>query len=250
MARKTHSEEEVQKRIDALPEAASNFLYSAEMSAAIREIGGKHRLHIDQMSLLEAETGELILGLTEPQDFASYLAAGLNVNAEQAVAIAKDVNDQLMSKIRASMGHPSSAAPESKPPAPSFAPSTPMPTAASSSPSVVMPSSSAFPASTAPAPKAPSNTPSPVPAAAPAPSAPAPATATAPAPAPKPAAMAPNLGAADAILSEKKVTPPAPAPASAASAPAPAAHAAAPAPKADPAQPKPYTADPYREPVE
>jgi hypothetical protein len=243
MARKTHSEEEVQKRIDALPEAASNFLYSAEMSAAIREIGGKHRLHIDQMSLLEAETGELILGLTEPQDFASYLAAGLNVNAEQAVAIAKDVNDQLMSKIRASMGHPSSAGPESKPSAPSFAPSATMPAAASPSPSVVMPSSVASAAPAAGAPTPPASTP-PFAQSASATQAPTPA------PAPRSPAPAPNLGAADAILSEKKVTPPAPAPASAASAPAPAAHAAAPAPKADPAQPKPYTADPYREPVE
>lgn len=248
MARKVYSQEEIERRMDALPEAAADFLYSSEMNGIIKSIADKHALHIDQMGLLGAEAGQLILGLTEPQDFALYIAESLNIGADKAATIAKDVNDQLMSKIRASMGHPSSAGPESKPSAPSFAPSTPMPAAASSSPSVVMPSSSAFPASTAPAPKAPSNTPSPVPAAAPAPSAPAPATA--PAPAPRSPAPAPNLGAADAILTEKKVTPPAPAPASAASAPAPAAHAAAPAPKADPAQPKPYTADPYREPVE
>ncbi len=243
MARKVYSQEEIERRMDALPEAAADFLYSSEMNGIIKSIADKHALHIDQMGLLGAEAGQLILGLTEPQDFAPYIAESLNIGADKAATIAKDVNDQLMSKIRASMGHPSSAGPESKPSAPSFAPSTPMPAAASPSPSVVMPSSVASAAPAAGAPTPPAGTP-PFAQSASATQAPTPA------PAPRSPAPAPNLGAADAILTEKKVTPPAPAPASAPSAPAPVAHAAAPAPKPDPAQPKPYTADPYREPVE
>lgn len=213
--------------MEALPEAAADFLYSSEMGAVVKAIADKHSLHIDQMGLLEAETGQLILGLTEPQDFAPYITESLKVSSEQATAIAKDVQEQIMGKIRASMGQPGAAS--------SPAPSMPV---ASSAPSVVMPSSSPKPV----VPAAPiASTPAPLrtpPAPAPAPSTTVMSTST---PAPQ-AAATPTLAKADAILSEKKVTPPAATPTPASAAPA--------APKADPAQPQLYKADPYREPVE
>lgn len=288
MARKIYTSEDIVKRMEALPEVAADFLYSSEMSGIIKGIADKHALHIDQMGLLEAEAGQLILGLTEPQDFAPYITESLKINGEQAAAIAKDVSEQIMSKIRTSMGQPSdtgvpvAALPISKP-----APVTPIPAMDTPTSSVVMPSSFKPEVSPISAPAAapivaptPSMAPAPASVAAKSPTTPAPIsviTPITPVPAPfaastpKPAAIVPNLGAADAILSEKKVTPPAVAPGPAAltaSATAPAtattpaaAPATAPAgstpasvasaePKADPAQPQPYKADPYREPVE
>lgn len=221
MARKSYTEEEIQKRIDQLSEEAADFLYSPEMGALVKQIADTHKLHIDQMSLLEAEVGELMLGLTEPLEFVPNLMSTLRIDKDTADAVAKDVNDQLMQKMRGLMGAPSAQTAQ-------------IPTPQQTS-TVVMPSSK--PAAAAPAPTAP------VPQAAPAPK--APSAAIAPAPAPKPA---PELGAIDTMLSKSQVT----APTSAATPPA--ASAPAPqtpiAPAANPGTPQNYKADPYREPVE
>lgn len=229
MTRKIYSSEEVAKRMEALPEAAADFLYSSEMGAMVKTISDKYSLHIDQMGLLEAETGQLILGLTEVGEFVPYITESLKISTAQATAIAKDINEQVMSKIRTSMGQPSGViTPASVPPTPSM----PSPT-----PSIAMPSSvkPIVPPITTPAP-APLTTPVPT---------------SAPAPMPKPI-QTPNLLAADAILSEKKVTPPAttPTPATPPVAAAPTTPATSTVPKIDPAQPQNYKADPYREPTE
>jgi len=170
MARKTYTEEDINKRIAALPEAAADFLYSAEMGGIVKQIADKHHLHIDQMSLLEAEAGELILGLTETQEFVPNLMDSLQTDKETAEAVARDINEQLISKIRAGMGHPTS---------------TP-------TPSVVMPST---PKPAVPEPK-------PMPASTPMA---APTPPTLPTLAPKPT-IAPDLMAADTMLAEKKTT--------------------------------------------
>ena len=220
--------------METLPETAADFLYSSEMGGIVREIAGKHSLHIDQTGLLEAEAGQLILGLTEPQDFAPYIAESLKISAEKAATIARDINEKVMSKIRASMGQPSSAGAAAPTSALSKPQTAPVPESGATY-SVMMPSSSTLP----PTP------PTPTPASAPVP----PAT---PPPAPKPS-VAPNLLAADAILSEKRVVAPvvAPKPATPASPViAPATPAASPVPQVDPTQPQNYKADPYREPVE
>ncbi len=229
MTRKIYSEEEIGKRMAALPEAAAEFLYSAEMAGMIKLIAEKHHLHIDQMSLLEAETGELILGLVGTQEFVPNLIESLHIDAASAEAVAKEINEQVLSKIRTDMGRPNVV------PAPaSSAPATPIIPA----PSVVMPSS--------PKPTVfPNREPVATPVA-------APATPSASTSVPKPT-VTPNLGAADAILSEKKVTPPptpAPTPAVPVIPAAPATPAASPVPKVDPVLPQNYKADPYREPVE
>lgn len=223
MARKTYSSEEVAKRMEALPEAAADFLYSSEMGSIVKSIADKHSLHIDQMGLLEAEAGQLILGLTEAGDFAPFIAESLKIGTEQATAIAKDINDQIVSKIRTSMGQPSSSA------VAVHTPSTPI--MKPPAPSIVMPSSikPATPPLAVPTPTPPAASVSPA----------APVSASQP-------TKTPNLAAADAILSEKKVTPASPASVSA----APATPAASPVPKIDPAQPQNYKGDPYREPIQ
>lgn len=218
--------------MESLPEAAADFLYSSEMSEIIKTIANKHTLHIDQMGLLEAETGQLILGLTEPQEFASYIAESIKISAEQAIAITKDINEQIISKIRTSMGQPSGIhLSNSVPPLSKFDPIAPVHTGGIPASSVVMPSSSKTDTPPVLSPTMP-------PVAAPTP-------VSTPSLTPKPGAI-PNLAAADALLSEKKVVPPPPVPIST----TPGAPAASPAPKNDPTQPQNYKADPYREPVE
>lgn len=233
MARKQYSDEEIQKRIDSLPEAVADLLYSPEMASIVREVADKHKLHIDQAGLLEAEVGELMLGLTEPQDFSTYLAQTLRIDRAKAEGLAGDINKELMSKVRALMGQPSASSVSAAPPAPPQQ-KTGLPTSVQN-PSFGRPS---VPPVAVPTPPA-AHTPIGI--------------------APKPPQ---DLTAAEAVLAHKQVSAPA-APASAppqpavadtkaepaASAPAPMKAPETPRPSAD-VKPQSYKADPYREPIE
>ncbi len=221
---------EIKSKIAALPQKTREFLYSAEMDATLRDISSKHHLHIDQTGVLESETVAAMIGLTKMDDFAENLADELNVDAKKSSQIVHDINEMLFIKIREDMK--ASAEPKviPEPPKIPLAAQTPTPMPVQTH-EVIMPSSTKPTTLTTPTPTAPSAT------------IPTPLTA---APTPKPA-IAPNLGAADSILSEKKVTPPAAAPTPVA---APATPATSPMPQVDPIQPQNYKADPYREPVE
>lgn len=78
-------------------------LYGPEMSAIMQKVGQAHQLHIDQIDLLNAETGQVMLGFVEPKDYSESLMESLRVDRMTADAIAQDVNDQLFAKIRESM---------------------------------------------------------------------------------------------------------------------------------------------------
>lgn len=163
MARKIYTPEEVEARLNSLPEDIRTLVYSADMDAVIQKIGSSYQLHIDQLPLLEAEVGEVMLGFVSAQEFVSNLEKTLEIDSSKAEQITKDINDQLFVKIRESMkklyGQGSSPAPAA--PAPSAAPVVPAPAVPTVAPVVpppavtaspTMPPSSAAPAAKAPEP--------------------------------------------------------------------------------------------------
>ena len=239
------SKEELEKRIDELPEEIQNLLYSPEMYTAVKQVSSKHQLHVDQMDLLETETAQVMLGFTETAQFPQAIAQSLKLDTTQATAIAKDINDTLFVKIREAMKPKVVEATQkiSNPPAAT--------TPAVSEKSVVMPSAIKAPEPVAAVPA--------TPAAAPAvesvaPSAPMPAMQTIPSmPAiVKPVGL-PMMPHVDAMLHEPTVSI-APKPA-ATTAPVAPATPTAPAPvdikKSDtPATPPIYKTDPYHEPID
>jgi hypothetical protein len=234
---KHYSADEAQRRFEKLPLEIQDLLYSYEMILAIKEVGHKNGLHIDQVGLLQAETSAVMLGFTEVEDFSSMLVERLHLDQVKADHIAKEINDSLFLKIRESMKklYPSQpSAPTSVTP-PSVAPATSTPpnpikisTPPVAPPPVVKPPPPPPPAFTAP---------------------------PAPAPAPKPIEPHP----ADVMLTQKTVTvaPPAapkppipPASPTPAAATQPAAPGATPDKTTPPPPPKSYGSDPYREPIE
>ena len=209
-----HSADEVEKRFQSLPEEAKKLLYSEEMHAIVMRVGQKHQLHIDQLALLEAETGQVMLGFVDTKDYPNELMESLKVDQAKAGAIAQDMNVMLFLKIRDAMkgvgGQTAST--------PTALPTQPAKPALSSQ----IPSSS--------------------PTKLPQPSAPQPSPSI---PASKPQVpLAPHPH--DLMLVEKTVTTPATPPKTPPAPATPGQKEAAPPP------PKPvdYKADPYREPVE
>ena len=235
--------QKIEQRLAELPRDVQEAIASSELGEKLQAIGKAQGLHIDQMEALSDEVMLAMLGFVELEDLPHSIERQVRVDSARAQAITDAVNKEIFLSIRESM---KAWAANRNAAAQTPAPLVPAPAIAPSAPSVVMPSSVA--PAVPPDPLSKQSAPTAAPTQAPAVI--APALSAAPAPAPKPAPKAPDFASADAILSEKRVAPPAPAPASAASAPSAASPATSPAPKADRAQPQPYVADPYREPVE
>ena len=231
----------IKEQYAKLPPVLQKAIQSTDLHDQITAIGTKHQLHIDQMGLLEDEISLLMMGFTEPIEFAGALQENVHVTADQAQKIAADINQEILLPIRDRLENNTTPAEApsviTDPPAMSAAPAAPH----APEKSVVMPSSVAA------ASKAPAPAPSPIPQAAPA------------AVAPLSNQIAP-AHEADIMLSQPTISMPkkvettpsissgqAATPVSVAPAPATPAAAA----KVEPPKPAPiYKADPYREPIE
>lgn len=103
MNEESRTPQEIQKRFDSLPEDIKALVYSADMLETIQKVGQKNGLHVDQVGTLEAETADVMTGFTKPENFVENLKGSLGVDQGKAEAVAKDVNDLLLVKIRESM---------------------------------------------------------------------------------------------------------------------------------------------------
>ena len=227
MAKKLYSPEETAKKFESRPQAIKDILYSFEITSAVAKVGEKNGLHIDQMELLNTETAQVMMGLTETKDFVGVLMEELSIDEAKASAVASDINELLFSKIRGAMNQPSAAA-------------TTVPSIARQPLSEVLPKGGVA--------ASPSETPISLvkPSSNPIPAAPqvAPAVPVAPI-APLPVVQKADMHPADIALTQKTVAVPPPTP------PLEATQALAKPIDASAVPPKPtdYKADPYREPV-
>lgn len=219
----TESAAKIKARMEELPEDVRAAIQSAEVGKHLQEVGTKYKLHIDQIETLGNETYLVMLGFTEPDEFAENIQKEVKVPNDQANLIAQDISNTLFVPIRESMQrfaeeqalHSSVLQPETTPAAPKQPLSSVLPVASmAKTPEVT-------PMPTVPVPTAPI----------------APVAETQKTP------PAVDLHAADMMLSQKTVSAPAETP------------TVAPIPKPDlsksePPKPGNYKTDPYREPVE
>jgi hypothetical protein len=203
-----------------LPEQVQDFIYSDVMEKIILEIGKKNGLHVDQVGALESEIIAAMAGLTKTEDLQKNIEESLSIDSAKSSTITAEVNEQIFLKVRELMKAPPTEA-KKEPLATQVPLTVPNPPTLK----IAVPEPKPMPVSTPMAAIPPTLTP-------------------APAPAPKPA-TAPDLLAADAMLTEKKTAPPAPIPTT-----APASQSTNPTPKVEPPKPQNYKTDPYREPVE
>lgn len=225
-----YSAREVEKRYKNLPIEVKELLYSSEMSFVMQQVGQKHRLHLDQIDKLNTETGQVMLGFVDANEFVSNLEDMLGVDKQRAEAIAKDVSDMLFSKIRDAMKQTFEMSKEPTSPAPS------QPSAVSAAPVSKLPPLTSRPV---PPPTTPPAAPTPPPVA-------HPATPTPPATPALP--ISPDVHKADIMLTEKTIEVPKPTPGVAPITETPPKPAEP--PKSEPPKPQNYKADPYREPIE
>jgi hypothetical protein len=238
-------ENEITKEIEAklaqLPPDVRNAIEASDFEQKVGQIGQAHGLHIDQIELLGTEVYMVMLGMTNPDEFAQNVEKEVRVSKEQAAKIAEDVNTKILGSIRSLLksmyrGAESGASTPAAEPAASAG----MP---ADTKSVVMPSAAVKAPAAPPAPAAPLKPATTMPTM---PVASAPVSSAAPAvpPAPlgvhKPSASVPDLNAAQTALTQKTVQLPT---------------ATVPVnplliPQKEAPKPGAYAADPYREPIE
>ena len=95
-----YSKDKLGDIFDTLPEEIKEAIFSVDSAEAITSIGQKYSLHIDQTALLGQETGYVLLGITDPMEFAPILASKLGVDKQTAGNIVMDINDKIFVKVK------------------------------------------------------------------------------------------------------------------------------------------------------
>lgn len=86
-----------------LPQDIRDALDSAEVGQHLSQIASEHRLHIDQAAELSDLASMVMLGLIHPDNFFDRLQSDLHLSAHDALAVANDVNEQILRPIKTSL---------------------------------------------------------------------------------------------------------------------------------------------------
>lgn len=86
-----------------LPDNIREAYSSVDTTKALQAIGKKHGIHLDDLGELVSETGLVMLGATHPKDYIRNIARRLEIETEQARAIAQDVNETVFRPLRESL---------------------------------------------------------------------------------------------------------------------------------------------------
>lgn len=87
----------------SLPEDIRAALESSDIDDAIEATGKAHSLHIDQTGVLYGLVNAVLTGQVQPSQFVSLLEKELAVTKDQAIGIAKEVNQKVFLPIRDSL---------------------------------------------------------------------------------------------------------------------------------------------------
>jgi len=90
----------IKKQFKILPKEIQDAITAADLPYKIQEIGKKHKLHVDQMGILDTETMLVLLGLLHPDDYSSELQARLQLTGERTRAIVEDANRIIFQDIQ------------------------------------------------------------------------------------------------------------------------------------------------------
>lgn len=95
--------EQLEQKMNSLPKEIKTALTSTDVSTAIKEIGDKYGLKLDQESVLFDLVAYTMLGLSPSKDFVKNLSREADVNTEAARSIAQDINNEVFSSIKEHM---------------------------------------------------------------------------------------------------------------------------------------------------
>lgn len=96
----TFSQEEIEKGYDKLPEILKDAMYSPDVAIKVVAIGKKFGLTIEKIGSAAEQTGYVVLGLVRPSEFTQALVDVLEIGADKARELAKEINSQIFYPLR------------------------------------------------------------------------------------------------------------------------------------------------------
>ncbi len=90
----------IQDKFNSLPESIKDLILSDQYQNILIEIGQKYQLSQEQLGILERETTLVLMGLTAPDEFEDELKLTLKVEDLRNSQIAKDVNNNVFSRVK------------------------------------------------------------------------------------------------------------------------------------------------------
>jgi hypothetical protein len=87
----------------ALPEAVRDALYDSRVDEVIAGLQKTYQLHIDVVDTINKETNYLLLGLTNPAQYAERLRTNGKIPETTVTAIIKEVNEKIFVPLREQM---------------------------------------------------------------------------------------------------------------------------------------------------
>lgn len=100
---KTYEYEELEEKFKKLPRDVQLALTSVEVADDIQKISDKNGLLLDQTGVLFDLFSYVLLGLLPANEFVRTFAQEARVDEKTATAVAKEINDQVFSKVRSSI---------------------------------------------------------------------------------------------------------------------------------------------------
>jgi len=97
------TKETIKEQFKKLPQDIKDAILAADLPEKFKTIANKHKLRVDQGSVLENETMFVMLGLEHPDDYTNNLKKEAGMSDEEAEKIAEEVSRTIFLPIRASL---------------------------------------------------------------------------------------------------------------------------------------------------
>lgn len=91
---------ELQGRFKALPRVIQTAITSADVQKELRALADTNKLHLDQWQLLENDVMLTLLGFQPTGELAHHLKTDLDISAERAELLAKEISKIVFEPIR------------------------------------------------------------------------------------------------------------------------------------------------------
>src|SRR3989344_3095661 len=93
-------EESIKQIMPMLPLPIRKYLASGQYSVVAQNLMRKYALHIDQGGILERELMLLLMGIEDPEEFASSLKSEAAIPEEMMLRIMDDINREVFVPLR------------------------------------------------------------------------------------------------------------------------------------------------------
>lgn len=99
-----YTKEQFEKKFSSLPKEVRDVILAADTGNILRDIGKKHKLHVDQIGELMEAVDFVMLGILSPGDFIRDLYERMApIDKQKVREIAHEVNERIFQKIRESL---------------------------------------------------------------------------------------------------------------------------------------------------